>query len=90
MFGGGGDAGGDQVRVDPGLDPIGPLVGRCVPRAGDAQAVLDAHEIEQAAFGRRGEVGPVARTEQLAGAGIRGPPRGRMPAGAVQRGPEVQ
>jgi hypothetical protein len=56
----------------------------------EAETVLDRYEVEQAPFGLGDDIGPVARAEQLVRAGPGLAPGGGMPAGAVERGGQVQ
>jgi hypothetical protein len=54
------------------------------------EAVLDGEEVEQAAFGLLGQLGPVAGGEQPLRLRVRLAPRGGMPARAVEGDRQVQ
>jgi len=60
-----GDSGGDEHRVQPATNPIGPIVGVKVNVGLRAQRVFNRHEVQQAAFGLGNQISPVARIEQL-------------------------
>ncbi len=79
------DTGGDEHGVQPAAHLVGAVV--AVEGVGGlrAEAVLDGHEVEQAALGLGDEVGPVTGGEQVPGPGHRLAPGGRMPAGARDR-----
>ena len=54
------------------------------------QPVLDGEEVQQAALGLLSQPGPVAGGEQPLRLGVGLPPRGGMPAGAVEGDRQVQ
>ena len=83
------DPGGDQHGVQPAADAVGALVGpqRVVGLQG--QAVFDGDEVQQAPLGLADQVGPVARGQQLGGAGVGLAPGGGVPTRSVERDGEV-
>ena len=88
--GGGGGPGRDQHRVEAAPDPVGAGVGRQAVVGLQVQAVLNGEEVQQAAFGVAGQLGPVTGGEQPLRLGIRLAPRGGMPASAVESDREMQ
>jgi hypothetical protein len=62
------DLGGDQHRVEPSADLVGPAVRAAGARGGlQAERVLDGDEVQQPALGLRRQGRPVARGEQVPG-----------------------
>lgn len=90
MPGQGGDPGGGEDGVEAAAHLVGAVVGFEEAGGLGAEAVLQGDEVEQAVFGLGDQVGPVTGGEQLAGAGHRFAPGGRVPAGALQGDGEVQ
>ena len=69
---------------------VGARVGLEVVVGLQVQPVLDGEEVQQAALGLASQLGPVAGGEQPLRLGVGLPPRGGMPASAVESNRQVQ
>jgi len=79
------DSGSYQDCVQPAAHSISAAVG-LIPVGGlEAEAVLDADEVEQAALCLSHQVGPVRGSQQLSRAAVWLAPRCLVPARAIQR-----
>ncbi len=79
-----------QHRVQPAAHTIGPRLG-AGPVAGlQTERVLDGDDVEQPGFCLADQIRPVTGREQLIRTGRRLAPRGRVPAGAVQRHSQME
>jgi len=80
-----GHPGRDEYGIEPSADLVAAPVRLPRARGLQAEPVFDGDEVEQAALGLLYQVRPVPGREQIGRAGTWLAPRGRMPAGAVER-----